>query len=198
VAIEAAVWVILGLGGSVIAGRVSGPSLESPREFPWGLRAAAGILPTALAWIRGAVSGRDLGLYGPSVNVLAGGMLLIASAFLALEFDLRRRSPEAARLPWLGKPVPIDLFDTLRWALYRAGGILWAGGSLLGTLVGWGLAVGESVVRQGRGFSFQLAEVRGRLIWLTLSLAILAVTDSMWLVLAAQASVLLLRRRVAP
>jgi hypothetical protein len=119
--------------------------------------------------------------------MLIAGASAIA-AILAAAIGLRwKGGPLLLGLPRLGQRWAGDLFDTPRWALYRAAGIAWTGESGLGSVVGWVLAVSEGLARTGRLPSLSDAQERGRLIWVTLSVAVLAITGSLWLVLAAQA-----------
>ena len=185
--LEAAFWVALSVTAPWAWPRLRrrlGPWVDP--FHPLALWAHA-ILPAYVALVRGAVLGRDLGLYGPDVGQFAAGLLACAAG-LGVAFAARRwLSPTA------GSPLTA-LQEEPRWALYRAAGILWLGGLIPGIALGLGLAALEVGLAAG----WWKAEARSRpTSWLPLlragfSAALFFVTRSFWLTAATQAGVLAL------
>lgn len=143
---------------------------------------AHAILPAYLAVVRGAVLGRDFGLYGPGLAQTAAGLLACAAGVAAALVARRWISPPPASLLLVLGQEP-------RWALYRAAGALWLGSSMPGVALGLGLA-GLEVGLLGRWWK---AEERSRAAsWLPLlraafSAVLFLATRSFWLTAATQA-----------
>jgi hypothetical protein len=219
---EAAVWVGISLGAPAAAAwawpRLEGPWRARVETLRPLARGAHAILPAYLALLRGAVLGRDLGLYGPGAGWVAAG-LLAAAGGLGAAFAARRwltprvhtthpdssagppppGSPSRFRRsgPRSGVPVPspvVALQEEPRWALYRAAGILWVGSSTLGVALGVGLAGLDAFLAAGAW----RAESRSRpgswspLLRAGFSGALFLMTRSFWLTAAVQIAVLML------
>jgi hypothetical protein len=163
-------------------------------EAAWWAHAAYGLLPAYLAWIRGAVTGRDLGLHLGWAQA-AVGVAVVAGCVLVAELALKRTGWRGSVRERLGPgPTSLGLLDTPRWALYRAAGTVWTGSPLTGTFVGSLIGLTEVILRSGRLPSLSSREDRVRLIWLAAGFLLLGVTGSLWLTLAAQAGLTWLTR----
>jgi hypothetical protein len=164
-------------------------------EVAWWAHAAYGLLPAYLAWIQGAVTGRDLGLHLGWAQA-AVGVAIIGGCGLVAELAKKRTSGPGSVRAWLGPgPTSLGLLDTPRWALYRAAGTVWTTGPPTGTLVGSLIGLTEVILRSGRLPSLSGREDRIRLIWLAAGFLLLGVTGSLWLTLAAQAGLTWLTRK---
>lgn len=218
--LEAAVWVGISLGAPAAAAWVW-PRLEGP----WRARAetlrplarwAHAILPAYLALLRGAVLGRDLGLYGPGTGWIAAGFLAAVAGLGAALAARRWLSPRvhAARpnssagppspgspsrfrrsAPRSGVPVPSPiaaLQEEPRWALYRAVGILWLSSPILGVALGVGLAGLDVFLAAGawRSESRLRPETWAPLLRAGFSAALFLVSRSFWLTAAVQVAIL--------
>lgn len=193
---EAALWCGLALGTSLLA-RALWPRL-APRMGEWGGMLgglgpwAHSLLPTFLALVTGAISGRDAGLYGQEPARWGTGVLIcLAAAVLLTAVIWWMPLPGVWPQPWRGA------LDEAHWALYRASGALWTGNMVAGAAVGLALGTAEWCLmsrpwRGGRG--------RDARAWLPLaplvaSSAIFALTRNAWLTAAAHAALLALARR---
>jgi hypothetical protein len=225
--LEAAVWVGISLGAPAAAVWVW-PRLEGP----WRARAetlrplarwAHAILPAYLALLRGAVLGRDLGLYSPGAGWAAAGVIAgvagLGAAFAARRWLTHRiRNPSSpsngeSPLPespihsrWSasrsGASVPsplVVLREEPRWALYRAAGILWLRSPTLGVALGVLLAGLDVFLVAGawRLESRLRPETWAPLLRAGFSATVFFVTRSFWLTAAVQVAILGLLSREA-
>ena len=190
--LEAALWVGISVSAPAAAAW-AWPQLQGPwRARAEALRPLAGwahaILPAYLALVRGAVLGRDFGLYGPSPARAVAGLLACAAGVGAAWVVRRWISiPSVSPLAALGEEP--------RWALYRAAGMLWLGDALPGVALGLGLAALEV----GLGSRWWRAEERARraswfpLLRAGISAVLFLVTRSFWLTAATQVASLAVR-----
>jgi hypothetical protein len=183
--LEAALWVLISVatpaGAAWAWPRLGGTwraRAEALRPLaPW----AHAILAPYLALLRGAVLGRDFGLYGPSAATMAAGVLACAAG-IGAALVARRWIPAPAISPL------VALREEPRWALYRAAGILWLGSAGPGATLGLGLAA----VEVGLAYRWWKAEERARqaswypLLRAGLSTALFLATRSVWLTAATQ------------
>jgi hypothetical protein len=198
VVLEAAIFVVVTLIAPWAARRArpdlarrAGPSMP---EVAWWARLAYGLLPPYLAWIRGAVTGRDLGLHLGWAQA-GGGLAAIAACVLLAELALKRKGGRASTRAWLGRgPSSLGLVDTPRWALYRAAGVVWTGSPPVGTVVGSLMGLAEVILRSGRPLSLSDHEDRAHWIWVAAAFVLLGLTGSLWLTLTAQAGLTWLTR----
>ncbi len=219
---EAAVWVGISLGAPAAAAwawpRLKGSWRARAEPLRPLARWAHAILPPYFALLRGAVLGRDLGLYGPGAGWVAAG-LLAGAAGLGAAFAARRwltprvhtpspssngesplpGSPIHSRwsAPRSGASVPsplVALQEEPRWALYRAAGILWLGSPTLGVALGVGLAGLDAFLAAGawRAEARSTPEPWARLLRAGFSGALFFVTRRFWLTAAVQVAILVL------
>jgi hypothetical protein len=192
--LESVVWAAISVGAPAAA------AWMWPRvPEPWRARAetlrplalwAHAILPAYLALVRGAVLGRDFGLYGPSAARAVTGLLACAAGVGAVLVARR----------WISAPMVsplVPLGEEPRWALYRAAGILWLGSAGPGVALGLGLAALEV----GLASRWWNAEERARqaswfpLLRAGLSAVLFLATRSFWLTIATQVAYLAIRWR---
>ncbi len=148
--------------------------------------------PTYLALISGGVTGRDLGLYGPTTaGWVSGGIGVLgglAAAWLVLRF----------RRPAIGQDAPRKVaLDEPRWALYRAAGIGWVGGLWPGLAIGLVLAAADWGLRRSvwQAHGWKRAEVWRGMMRAVLSAVLFAATRNLWLILVCQVGVAFMTRR---
>lgn len=199
--LEAGLWVGLTVLAPFLAASVW-PRL-APRWGRWaGTAEQAGpwlhaFGPAYLALLRGAVLGRDFGLYGQGLQGWLAGGTVCAGALVAGWLVLRwKMLPAEVEFPRLATA----LGDETRWAFYRAAGMLWTGldpaGIALGLLLAaleWGL---------GRRI-WQANTWRGRHSWvamgrLALSSALFLATHNFWLTVLTQTGWILMAGRQVP
>ncbi len=187
---EAMAWSALALGAPTLQTWLADRAEAWGELAPWLFN----LLPAYLALLRGAVSGRDLGVYGLGGASWAAGTLACGLALAATALVLHIH-PVSFELP---SPVKGAL-DEPRWALYRAAGVVWAGGFWQGAAIGLALAVVEwSLTYRVRG-----AEARSgpggwaALMRRGLSTALFVVTRNLWLTTATQACLLAVARKRA-
>jgi hypothetical protein len=196
---ETVVWVGLGLGlpwlGRGLRARLLDPQGEGARDVEWLARAAYGVLLPFGAWASGALVGRELGWWPPWRGSALWSLAAVAGAVLVGEWVLRRGAARSAFRRAIGEDRSLaDLFDTPRWSLYRAAGLLWTGNPLLAALAGWFLALLEDIGRAGGVPNPARGADRGRLIWTTASMVVLGLGGNLWVTLVAQAGCLWLAR----
>lgn len=193
---QAGIWVALALGAWPLA-RALWPRLATRFGDQAEAIATLGawvhaLGPTYLALIGGAVTGRDLGIYGPTTAGWASGVIGVAGGLGAAWLMLRFRHPA------IGQDAPWTVaLDEPRWALYRAAGIGWAGGLWPGLAIGLVLAAADWGLRQSiwQADGWRQADVwRG---WMRagLSAMLFAATRNLWLTIACQAGVAAMARR---
>ncbi len=148
--------------------------------------------PTYLALITGAVTGRDLGLYGPGLAGWASSAIGVAGALGAAGLALRFRN--LAFEP--GSPWTVAL-DESRWGLYRAAGIGWVGGLWFGLAIGLVLAAADWGLRTRpwRAEVWRRTDVWPGLMRVGLSAALFAATRNLWLIVACQVCLAAIARR---
>lgn len=150
------------------------------------------MLPVYLGLITGGISGRDLGLYGPSSLLwVQGGIGIgLGMGLAALADRLWRPSIDA------GHPAAVGLTE-IRWALYRAAGIGWTGGFAPGLAIGLILSGADWALEQR---PWEMGAWRRGATWpgllrAGLSTTLFAVTQNLWLILVCQVGLTMILRR---
>ncbi len=193
---QAGIWVALALGAWPAA-RAARLRLEARFGDQAGTITNLGawvhaLGPAYLALISGAVTGRDLGIYGPTTAAWASAAVGIAGGLGAAWLVFRFRHPAIEPdSPWtvaLNEP---------RWALYRAAGIGWVGGLWLGLAIGLVLAAADWGLRHSvwQADGWKQADVwRG---WMRagLSAVLFAATRNLWLIIVCQAGLAAMTHR---
>ncbi len=193
---QAGIWVAIALGAwplaravwPRLAARVVGQAELIESLAVWG----HALWPTYLALITGAVTGRDLGVYGPGLAEWASSTIAVAVALGAAELVLRFR--DLAIDP--GSPLTMAL-DESRWGLYRAAGIGWVGGLWPGLAIGLVLAAADwgLKTRVWRAEVLHRTDVWPGLMRAGLSAGLFAATRNLWLIVACQVCLAAMTRR---
>jgi hypothetical protein len=189
-------WVAIALGAWPLARavwprlavRVAGQAEIIESLAVWG----HAIGPTYLALITGAVTGRDLGVYGPGLAEWASSAIAVALALGAAELALRFRNLAIDA----GSPLTVARDEAL-WGLYRAAGIGWVGGLWVGLAIGLVLAAADWGLRTRvwRAEAWRRTEVWPGLMRAGLSAGLFAATRNQWLIVACQVCLAAMARR---
>jgi hypothetical protein len=194
---EAGLWVALSVLAPVVAavawprlvGRLGGWAPMAAQAGPW----LHSLAPGYLALLRGAVLGRDYGLYGQGWDGWLSGAAVCAGTLVAGGWLLRRLTlPTAIVLP-----APADgLRQEVRWGLYRAAGALWSGAAPGGVAVGLILAMVEWALarRVWAGGAWRTPAAWVPVARMALSGALFLATRNFWLTAVAQIGLLFLAR----
>ncbi len=194
-AIEAGVWVALSLFAPAaaalvwprLARRLGGAAPLTAEAARW----LYSLGPGYLALLRGAVLGRDYGLYGQGWDGWLAGAAVCAAALIGGGWLLRRvRLPESIALP-----APSEgLRQEVRWGFYRAAGALWSGAALGGVAIGLGLSTLEwgLSIRLWKSHAWRDPRTWVAVIRMALSSGFFLATRNLWLTIGAQIGLLIL------
>lgn len=148
--------------------------------------------PAYLAMISGAVTGRDLGIYGPTAAGWVSAGIALAAGLGAAWLVHRYRHPAIE----VDGPGSVAL-DEPRWALYRAAGIGWVGGLWFGLVIGLLLATADVGLRHSlwQADKWKQAELWQGWMRACLSAVLFAATGNLWLIIAFQTGLAVMAQR---
>jgi len=167
-------------------------------EIAFWSQAAYGVLPLYLAWVTGAVIGRDCGISGLALADWMSGTVICGLLLVLLATSLRLSSAKRVVRAWYNPDGSwLYLFDEPRWAFTRGAGAAVFVDSAAAQLIGLGLGAVEWVIRGGRPTRGTPPEVWAGLVRLGVSAGLFALTHNLWLILLTQAAAhaLMLRSR---